>query len=553
MSEAAHRLPKQRPRLWFQLKKFAPPADTLRDLSASPRDSRMRHVKRSEEPDSIESVEVSPQGRSRVPARSFKILLAVVLSAGLGGLAYFFAEQLLALWSPTTVVTDMIRMVFGGAVAVLGIALSVLLRAAANARGARKREMRGQLETATAVVPETEDPTRDSSDVLEADPISPSPEEMMLSLESELSAAAAELAAELERAANAGVPMDPYGVDGTELDIEGEEPPATLIVAADPPQAVAAIAIPVWVDDVVPEEIPPEEIRPEEILPEEILPGEAVAHELVAEESPDGEAPDHADPAHSDPALVERAQVDPVGLDASVVDAPVEDTPDADGNTNPTVRVLQAQIRSLEEALFRQAAAEGHSAEPQPEIPRAASKDEVTREVLARVRHTIRGLGARMDGDPAAADVLARVEAAVARLAETGFFVRPALSEPDVADFASTDALTAPGEHQMVEPAVELTVEPSDQSQAPSENWESADGFAVATEVAAEFAAPRTATAVIDHRPLAELLAAEVVLEEAEIQDQVIDQADVVLPVPAGPPAPVVQRSRRWRRGTPGA
>ena len=552
MSEAAHRLPKQRPRLWFQLKKFAPPADTLGDLSASPRDSRMRHVKRSEEPDSIESVEVSPQGPSRVPARSFKILLAVVLSAGLGGLAYFFAEQLLALWSPTTVVTDMIRMVFGGAVAVLGIALSVLLRAAANARGARKREMLGQLETATAVIPETEDLTRDSSDVPEADPIGPSPEEMMLSLESELSAAAAELAAELERAANAGVPMDPYGVDGTELDIEGEEPPATLIVAADPPQAVAAIAIPVWVDDVV-----PEEILPEEILPEEILPGEAVAHELVAEESPAGESPDHSESAPVDSAPVDRARVDPVrvepvGSDTPVVDAPVEDTPDADGNTNPTVRVLQAQIRSLEEALFRQAAAEGHPAETQAEIPRAASKDEVTREVLTRVRHTIRGLGARMDGDPAAADVLARVEAAVARLAETGFFVRPALSEPDT-NFASTDALTAPGEHQIVEPAVELTGEPSDQSQAPAEIWESAEGFAVSTEVAAEFAAPRTATAVIDHRPLAELLAAEGVLEEAEIQDPVIDQADVVLPVPAGPPAPVVQRSRRWRRGTPGA
>ena len=547
MSEAAHRLPKQRPRLWFQLKKFAPPADTLGDLSASPRDSRMRHVKRSEEPDSIESVEVSPQGPSRVPARSFKILLAVVLSAGLGGLAYFFAEQLLALWSPTTVVTDMIRMVFGGAVAVLGIALSVLLRAAANARGARKREMLGQLETATAVIPETEDLTRDSSDVPEADPSGPSPEEMMLSLESELSAAAAELAAELERAANAGVPMDPYGVDGTELDIEGDEPPATLIVAADPPQAVAAIAIPVWVDDVV----------PEEILPEEILPGEAVAHELVAEESPAGESPDHSESAPVDSAPVDRARVDPVrvepvGSDTPVVDAPVEDTPDADGNTNPTVRVLQAQIRSLEEALFRQAAAEGHPAETQAEIPRAASKDEVTREVLTRVRHTIRGLGARMDGDPAAADVLARVEAAVARLAETGFFVRPALSEPDT-NFASTDALTAPGEHQIVEPAVELTDEPSDQSQAPAEIWESAEGFAVSTEVAAEFAAPRTATAVIDHRPLAELLAAEGVLEEAEIQDPVIDQADVVLPVPAGPPAPVVQRSRRWRRGTPGA
>jgi hypothetical protein len=476
----------------------------------------MRHVKRSEDLDSIDSVEPAPSARGRVPARAFKALLVVALATALGGSAYFFGVDLIALWSPTTVVTEQMRMALGGGVAVLVLALSVLLPAVVSARRARKGsadESEVRAEAPPAASPMAGDPLAGSA-------VGPSPEEMMLSLESELSAAAAELAAELERAANAGVPVDPYAVEGTEQEDEIEAPPASVIVAVDPPQALAAIPIPVWV------EVPDEPVT---------------------------ETPDSADSIQVDPIRVDPlGSVEPDHLsgespltESRVPEAVVDETPDADGNTNPTVRVLQAQIRSLEEALFRQSAAEAHPVEPQPELPRAATRDEVTREVLTRVRHTIRGLGVRMDGDPAAADVLARVEAAVDRLAETGFFVRPTLTEPDLESLSSTDEPT--------EPRDPLTDERADEFQAPAENWGSAEAVVVSTEVAGEFAASRTATAVIDDRPLAERLAAEVVLEEPESPEPVAEQADVVLPVPAGPPAPTVHRGRRWRRGTPAA
>lgn len=205
------------------------------------------------------------------------------------------------------------------------------------------------------------------------------------------------------------------------------------------------------------------------------------------------------------------------------------------------VRVLQAQIRSLEEALAQQEAARAAEAEPvtlpepeaqtepqpEPEPEPAAdqtTRDDVTREVLHRVRCTIRGLGVRMDGDPVAADILARVDAAVERLAATGLFERPTLSEPDHTlplpqgfavpeAFEATPVETAPVETAQVE-------EP------------------VATTAAAPAApAMRMPLEVPDEEPAVETPAAVTA-----------DETEVVLPVPPSPPAPEVHRGRRWLR-----
>ena len=197
------------------------------------------------------------------------------------------------------------------------------------------------------------------------------------------------------------------------------------------------------------------------------------------------------------------------------------------------VRVLQAQIRSLEEALAQQEAARNAEVEPVPE-PQAevepepaadqTTRDEVTREVLHRVRCTVRGLGVRMEGDPVAADILARVDAAVERLAATGLFERPMLSEPDHT-LRLPEGMPVPQAFEEA-PVESVTV---GSAPAPSTHAPAAPAMRLPLEV------PDVEPAV----PTPPALAA--------------DEPEIVLPVQPSPPAPEVHRGRRWLRRTPAA
>lgn len=203
---------------------------------------------------------------------------------------------------------------------------------------------------------------------------------------------------------------------------------------------------------------------------------------------------------------------------------PLAEHMDALAEVHSDVRVLQAQIRSLEEALTQQEAtriAEAESVpEPEPEpVADQATREEVTREVLHRVRCTVRGLGVRMEGDPVAADILARVDAAVDRLAATGLFERPTLSEPDHTlplpdGVAVPQVESAPVETVQVETAPVETVAPMSSTPAMRMPLEVPDEEPVVTTPAAVAA----------------------------------DEPEVVLPVPPSPPAPEVHRGRRWLR-----
>ncbi len=268
----------------------------------------------------------------------------------------------------------------------------------------------------------------------------------------------------------------------------------------------------------------------------------------------------------------------------------------------PTIRSLKAQIRSLEESLFRQSAKEAGPAQPLPEVHGAATRDEVTREVLERVRTTIRGLRVRMDGDPGAAEVLARVDAAVARLAETGFYLRPALPETGHESFdleavvegsdaslaaqpdletavASVSVAELPAVHvpavdlPVMDPAMDVPVTDLPVIDLPGTEaglvqpppLEQPVVYEVDVEVAAvaprEEHLPEAPAMPRDQRGLAERLASEAAAVEAaaaesaaaaQTQTAVLTvDPDVVLPVPAGPPAPPIQRGRRWGRRTP--
>ena len=215
--------------------------------------------------------------------------------------------------------------------------------------------------------------------------------------------------------------------------------------------------------------------------------------------------------------------------------APSADTQDEQldrlDEVHADVRVLQAQIHSLEEALAQQEDSRAPEPEaetrPEPEPVAAnesAIRDEVTREVLHRVRCTVRGLGVRNEGDPVAADILARVEAAVDRLAATGLFERPTLSEPD-------HTLPLP-QGVAVPQAVETT--PLARTTPRAET--------AAAPPPAPVPAPPAA-----HMPL-EVPDDESVESPVAPAAVAADEPEVVLPVPPSPPAPQAHRGRRWRR-----
>lgn len=96
----------------------------------------------------------------------------------------------------------------------------------------------------------------------------------------------------------------------------------------------------------------------------------------------------------------------------------------ADTEEVTDVRVLHALIRTLEEALEQET-----TFVREPAFTPETIRDEAVAELHRRIRSTVRGLAVRMEDDPTAVHVLARVEAAVNRLmAPTTLFVRPTLT-----------------------------------------------------------------------------------------------------------------------------
>lgn len=227
-----------------------------------------------------------------------------------------------------------------------------------------------------------------------------------------------------------------------------------------------------------------------------------------------------------------------VPLEGSLDEAPAESMAEGMGalaEVHSDVRVLQAQIRSLEEALSQQEATRIAEAEtvPEPEalteperdpVADQATRDEVTREVLHRVRCTVRGLGVRMEGDPVAVDILARVDAAVDRLAATGLFERPTLSEPDHT-LPLLDGVAVPQafESSPIVDAVQVETTPVE-TVAPM----------------ASTPAMRMPLEVPDEEPVEPAVTTPAAAAA--------DEPEVVLPVPPSPPAPEVHRGRRWLR-----
>lgn len=197
--------------------------------------------------------------------------------------------------------------------------------------------------------------------------------------------------------------------------------------------------------------------------------------------------------------------------------SPVEELPAvaeeaADVEEVTDVRVLHAQIRALEEALEQETALVR-----EPVVAPEVLRDEAVAELHRRIRATVRGLAVRMEDDPTAVQVLARVEAAVSRLmVPTAPFVRPTLTVAHQVAMLPTDSPAALGPVR---------------------------------EVAVEEAVPEVATREVPtpERPGPETVYAAPVLApplEQEVEEE------VVLPIPARTPSTASPRGRRWlRRG----
>jgi hypothetical protein len=160
------------------------------------------------------------------------------------------------------------------------------------------------------------------------------------------------------------------------------------------------------------------------------------------------------------------------------------------------------------------------------------ARAEAERQSLQRLRATVRGIGVRTGDDPVAVDVLARVVSAVDRLmVSDSSFARPALSEtgPLLAAAAAAPQEAAP-------PAQEATPLPAVPTMRPSDmpvTELSAPGLP-ATAIPDEAPAPAPTTPT-DTRP---------------IDAVVVEDPELVLPIPAPPKPPPAARGRRLRRNS---
>lgn len=178
----------------------------------------------------------------------------------------------------------------------------------------------------------------------------------------------------------------------------------------------------------------------------------------------------------------------------------------ADAEEVTDLRVLHAQIRTLEEALEQETALAREPAFT-PEMI-----NDAVEELHLRVRATVRGLAVRMENDPAAVHVLARVDAAVNRLmAPTAPFVRPTLTVACQVAMLPTEVPPA-----ALNPVHRIAVEE-----------------AVPEVVMPEVVNPEVVTA----EPL----------YAAPVLATPLDE-EVVLPIPPRTPSPEIRRGRRWLR-----
>jgi hypothetical protein len=180
------------------------------------------------------------------------------------------------------------------------------------------------------------------------------------------------------------------------------------------------------------------------------------------------------------------------------------------------VRVLRAQIRTLEEAL-EEALEEEMLLVHEPALPvesvRSVVGDEAVEELRRRIRSTVRGLSARMQDDATAIHVLARVEAAVDRLMVPVVpFVRPTLTVAHQVAMLPTEVAPA-----ILSPVRQLAIE------------EAVPHVAIPD-------VPNTQTPSFES-PYA-----------APVLDTPLDADEVVLPIPARTPSPEIRRGRRWLR-----
>lgn len=179
----------------------------------------------------------------------------------------------------------------------------------------------------------------------------------------------------------------------------------------------------------------------------------------------------------------------------------------ADAEEVTDVRVLHAQIRTLEEALEQETALVR-----EPTFAPETIRDEAIEELHRRIRSTVRGLAARMEDDPTAVHVLGRVEAAVNRLmAPTVRFVRPTLTVARQVAMLPTEVVPA-----ALNPVRESAVE------------EAAPKVAIPEIPDTEMPNPETPYA-------------------APVLATPLDE-EVVLPIPARTPSPEIRRGRRWLR-----
>jgi hypothetical protein len=162
------------------------------------------------------------------------------------------------------------------------------------------------------------------------------------------------------------------------------------------------------------------------------------------------------------------------------------------------------------------------------------ARAEAEQQSLQRIRATVRGIGVRTGEDPVAVDVLARVVAAVDRLMVPDCsFARPALSETGPLLAAAT---AAPQEAGL--PAQEATPLPAVPTMRPSDMPVTELSPAATPAASVPDEAPAMASALMpttDTRP---------------IDAVVVEDPELVLPIPAPPKPPPAPRGRRLRRNS---
>lgn len=249
-------------------------------------------------------------------------------------------------------------------------------------------------------------------------------------------------------------------------------------------------------------------------------------------------------------AAGEVADPEPAAGEVDDPEVPGGETADIEDVTD--VRVLHAQIRALEEALEQETAVVRELAFAPDTI-----RDEAVAEFHRRIRLTVRGLAVRMEDDPTAVDVLARVSAGVDRLmAPNVQFVRPTLTIASKVATLSIEmrpaAFQAANEIAVEEAAPEIAAPEVAVPEAAAP--EMADFETAELDLTdLETAAPEMADFETAELDLTDLDTADSDTTDPEIPDAApsLDAPpgeELVLPIPARTPSPEIRRGRHWLR-----